>query len=119
MRNRHPVWFGLLLLLVVGAVGFGIGWGIELLISGSANWNGPVAGAFAILFSVPAFFFGVYGYRGITRGLVWQVLGTFLGALFVTGIRALLGAEKGQDAVSGSDRRRCRSAPLAGWGCRR
>jgi cytochrome c oxidase subunit I len=93
MRKTNPVGKGLLLLVVAGAVGFGIGGVIELLISGSANWNGPVAGAFTILFAVTAFFFGVYGYRGITRGLVWQVVGTFLGALFVTGIRALLGAE--------------------------
>jgi cytochrome c oxidase subunit 1 len=93
MTRAHPFRNALLLLVVAGAVGFAIGFGIELVIQGSANWNGPVAGAFAILFSVTAYFFGVYGYRGITRGLVWQVLGTLLGALFVTGIRALLGAE--------------------------
>ena len=93
MRNISPVWRGLLLLVVAGAVGLGVGLGLELLISGSLIWNGPVAGAFTILFSVTAFFFGVYGYRGITRGLVWQVVGTLLGALFVTGIRALMGAE--------------------------
>jgi cytochrome c oxidase subunit 1 len=86
----------LLLLVVVGAVGFGIGLGLELLISGSTDANGvvgPAAGAFAVLFGFTAFFFGVYGYRGITRGLVWQIIGTMLGALFVTGIRALGGAE--------------------------
>ena len=93
MRKTHPVWFGLLLLVVAAAVGFGIGLALELLITGSLVWNGPVSGAFAILFGFTAFFFGVYGYRGITRGLVWQVLGTLLGALFVTGIRALLGVE--------------------------
>jgi cytochrome c oxidase subunit 1 len=70
-----------------------MGAGIELLITGSMVWNGPVAGALGILLAVTAFFFGVYGYRGITRGLVWQVVGTLVGALFVTGIRALLGAE--------------------------
>ena len=70
-----------------------LGAGLELLITGSMVWNGPIAGAFGILFAVTAFFFGVYGYRGITRGLVWQVLGTLAGALLVTGIRALMGAE--------------------------
>src|SRR5688572_8475125 len=93
MRNISPVWRGLLLLVVAGAIGLGVGLALEMLISGSLIWNGPVAGAFTILFSVTAFFFGVYGYRGITRGLVWQVVGTLLGALFVTAIRALMGAE--------------------------
>ncbi|MDQ2691044.1 MAG: cbb3-type cytochrome c oxidase subunit I [Chloroflexota bacterium] len=83
----------MLLLVVAGAIGLGVGLALELLISGSLIWNGPVGGAFTILFAVTAFFFGVYGYRGITRGLVWQVVGTLLGALFVTAIRALLGAE--------------------------
>ena len=93
MRTISPVWRGLLLLVLAGVVGLGVGLGLEMLISGSLIWNGPLAGAFTILFSVTAFFFGVYGYRGITRGLVWQVVGTLLGALVVTGIRALLGAE--------------------------
>ena len=93
MRKIHPAWKGLLLLVIAGAIGFGIGLGLEVLISDGANWNGPVAGAFTILFAVTAFFFGVYGYRGITRGLAWQVVGTLLGALAVTGIRALMGAE--------------------------
>jgi hypothetical protein len=85
-----------LLLVIAGAVGFGLGLGLELLISGSTSANGvvgPAAGAFAVLFGFTGFFWGVYGYRGITRGLVWQVVGMLLGALFVTGIRALLGAE--------------------------
>jgi cytochrome c oxidase subunit 1 len=93
MRNTNPVWKGLALLVVAGAVGYGIGLGIDLLVSGSLNFNGSVAAAFAILFAVTAFFFGVYGYRGITRGLVWQVLGTVLGGFFVSGIRALMGSD--------------------------
>src|SRR5829696_2761017 len=96
MRKINPVGKGLLLLVVAGAVGFGIGLGLELLIAGSTDANGvvgPTAGAFALLFGFTAFFFGVYGYRGITRGLVYQVIGTLLGALFVTGLRALMGAE--------------------------
>jgi len=31
------------------------------------------------------------GYRGITRGLVFQILGTLIGGFIVTGIRALMG----------------------------
>src|SRR5687767_10597963 len=91
MRKTNPVGSGLLLLLLGGAVGYGIGLGIDLLVSGTLNFSGSVASAFALLLGFTAFFFGLYGYRGITRGLVWQVVGTLIGAFFVTGIRALLG----------------------------
>ena len=93
MRNINPVWKGLLLLVIAGAVGYGIGLGLDLLISGAINYNGSVAAAFALLFAVTAFFFGIYGYRGITRGLVFQVVGTLLGGLLITGIRALMGSD--------------------------
>ena len=91
MRNKHPVYFGLLLLLVGGVIGYGIGLGVDMLVSGTLNYNGSVASAFALLLAVSAFFFGLFGYRGITRGLVWQVIGTLIGGFFVTGIRALMG----------------------------
>jgi cytochrome c oxidase subunit 1 len=93
MRKTNPVWSGLLLLVVGGVIGYGIGLGLDLLVSGSLNFNGSVASAFALLLAVTSFFFGVYGYRGITRGLVFQVVGTLLGALFITGIRALIGSK--------------------------
>jgi cytochrome c oxidase subunit 1 len=93
MRNTNPVGKGLLLLVIAGAVGYGIGLGLDLLITGAVNYAGSVAAAFALLFAVTAFFFGVYGYRGITRGLVFQVVGTLLGALLISGIRALMGSD--------------------------
>jgi hypothetical protein len=93
MRKTHPVWTGLLLLVVGGAVGYGLGLGIDRLVTGAVNFSGSVASAFALLLAVTSFFFGLYGYRGITRGLVFQVLGTLIGGFFVTGIRALTGAE--------------------------
>ena len=93
MRRINPVWKGLLLMAIAGAIGYGIGLVLDLLISGAINTSGPVGSAFAILFAVTAFFLGVYGYRGITRGLVWQVAGTLLGALLITGIRALMGSD--------------------------
>ena len=93
MKKTNPVGKGLLLLVVAGAIGYAIGLGLDLAISGTVNYNGSVAAAFALLFSVTAFFFGIYGYRGITRGLVWQVMGTLLGALFISGLRALMGSE--------------------------
>jgi hypothetical protein len=73
-------------------VGYGIGFGLDALISGGTpKLAGAVPSAFTLLFAFTAFFLGLYGYRGITRGLVWQVVGTLLGGLFVTGIRALMG----------------------------
>ena len=93
MRKTNPVRSGLLLLVVGGVIGYGIGLGLDLIMSGSLNFNGSVAAAFALLLAVTSFFFGIYGYRGITRGLVFQVVGTLLGALFITGIRALLGSK--------------------------
>ena len=93
MRKSNPVGKGLLLLVIAGAVGYGIGLGLDLLITGTVNYAGSVSAAFALLFAVTAFFFGLYGYRGITRGLVFQVVGTFLGALLISGIRALMGSD--------------------------
>jgi len=92
MRKTNFVGRGLLLLIIGGAIGYGIGLGLDLLITRSLNFSGSVASAFAVLLAVTAFFFGLYGYRGITRGLTWQVVGMVLGALFITGIRALMGS---------------------------
>ena len=30
MRNKHPVWSGILLLIIGGVIGYGIGLGIEV-----------------------------------------------------------------------------------------
>ena len=43
------------------------------------------------LLAVLAFLYALVGYYGIVKGLLWQVVGTLVGALFVTGLRALLG----------------------------
>ena len=96
MFKSKTVGSGLLLLLIAGAVGYGIGLGLDVLINDSVKYAGSVPSAFALLFAVTAFFFGLYGYRHITRGLVWQVVGTLLGALLVTGIRALMGLREAQ-----------------------
>jgi len=90
MNKSYPVRSGLALLVVAGAVGYGVGLGIDFLVTGSLNYSGSVASAFTLLFAVMAFFFGLYGYRGITRGLVWQVAGTLIGGLLITGIRVLM-----------------------------
>jgi cytochrome c oxidase subunit 1 len=91
MKNMKPVWRGLFLLLIGGVVGFAIGLGLDALVSGRLDFSAPLAGLFTLLGSVTAFFFGLFGYRGITRGLVWQIIGTLVGGLFVTAIRALMG----------------------------
>jgi cytochrome c oxidase subunit I len=93
MRKTNPLGSGLLFFVIGGAIGYGIGLGLDLLVSSSLNFNGSVAAAFALLLAVTSFFFGVYGYRGITRGLVFQVVGTLLGALFITGLRVLMGSK--------------------------
>ena len=91
MKNMQPVWRGLLLMAAGGLVGYAFGLGLDVMVTGSLRFSGSVPGLFALLLSVTSFFFGVYGYRGITRGLVWQVVGTLLGGLFIAGIRFLMG----------------------------
>ena len=89
--KKNPLRSAFLLLFAAGAVGYAIGLGTDALVSGNLNFSGSVASAFALLFGFTAFFFGLYGYRGITRGLVWQVVGTLIGAFLITGIRAWMG----------------------------
>src|SRR5512146_1102953 len=93
MRSMKPVWRGLLLLVIGAAAGYAVGVVIDSLVQGQVNWTAPVGGLFALLAGAVLFFMGVWGYRGITRGLVWQVVGTFAGALLVTGLRLLMGLQ--------------------------
>ena len=88
--KKNTVGSGLLYLLIAGAVGYGVGLGLDFLITKALRFSGSIPAAFALLFGFTAFFWGLYGYRGITRGLVWQVAGIMVGGLFVTGIRALM-----------------------------
>jgi len=93
MKRKLSVGNGFLFLLIAGIVGYGVGLGLDFLVTGmrKLHFSAPVPAAFTILFAFTAFFFGVYGYRGITRGLVFQIVGTLIGGFFVTGIRALMG----------------------------
>jgi cytochrome c oxidase subunit 1 len=91
MKNMKPFTRGLLLMLVGHVVGYGVGLGLDTLVSGRINFTASVAGFFSLMVGVALFFYGLVGYRTITRGIVWQILGTMGGALFVTGIRALMG----------------------------
>jgi cytochrome c oxidase subunit 1 len=91
MKSMKPITRGLLLLVICGLAGYLIGLGLDALVGGRFDFTSPLSGLFALLGSATGFFSGLVGYRGITRGLVFQLIGTMVGALFITGIRALLG----------------------------
>ena len=59
MFKSKTVGSGLLLLVLAGAVGYGIGLGLDALVNGSVKYAGSVPFAFALLFAVTAFFFGL------------------------------------------------------------
>ncbi len=90
MRNIKPVWRGLLLFVGFGVIGYGIGLVLGLLVNHTLQFTGSVPSVFTLLFAFTAFFLGVYGYRGITRGLTWQVIGTLVGGFFIVLMRWLL-----------------------------
>ncbi len=46
-----------------------------------------------VLLALLGFFYGLIGYYGLVKGLVWQVLGTIAGGLLVSAIRFLMGLE--------------------------
>ena len=91
MKNMKPIWRALSLLVIGGLVGYGIGFGLDALVAGQLNFTAPLAGLFTLYGAVTSFFFGLMGYHGITRGLVWQIVGTLVGGFFITAIRALMG----------------------------
>ena len=91
MKDMKPVTRAHLYLLVGMVIGYLGGLGLDALIGGRVNFTASIAGFFSLLVGVALFFHGLVGYRTITRGIVWQIVGTLGGALFVTGIRALVG----------------------------
>jgi len=93
MRNVKPVWRGLLLLVVGALIGYGIGLGLDFAVQRVISFQSPVAGLFSLLIGATLFFFGLIGYRGVTRGLTFQVLGTLIGAGLITAIRAIMGLD--------------------------
>jgi len=94
MKNANPVWRGLLMMLIGGLVGYALGLGLAVLNTGVLDYSASVPAVFALLLGATGFFFGLVRYGPATRGLVWQVIGTLAGALFVTLIRILLGLKE-------------------------
>jgi cytochrome c oxidase subunit I len=77
---------------VIGAIaGYLLGIGLEWLMTGTFNVITPVTFLFVSLFGLIAFSYGTGWYSALTSGLVWQIVGTFVGAGLVTGIRAVMG----------------------------
>ena len=91
MKSMKPFLRGLLLLVIGGLVGYLLGLGLDAAVAGKLDFVSPLSGLFALLGSATGFFFGLVGYRGITRGLVFQIVGTLVGGLLITGIRAVMG----------------------------
>lgn len=91
MKSMKPIQRGLLLLLIGGIIGYVLGLGLDALVGRRIDLVAPLSGMFSLLGAATAFFFGLVGYRSITRGLVFQVIGTLVGGLLITGIRALMG----------------------------
>lgn len=92
MQNKsNPVWRGLMLLLAAGAAGYIIGLLIDFAVVKAWRFSGAVPSWFALVAAFAAFFFGIGGYRGVTRGLVWQAGGMLAGGFIVAGIRAAMG----------------------------
>jgi len=65
--------------------------GLYFLGSGTFMFTYPVAWFVGLIIAAVGFFYGMVGYWGITRGLVFQFFGTLAGALFATLIRLLMG----------------------------
>src|SRR3989304_5627425 len=91
MRTIKPVWRGAILLVVGCVIGYFVGLLLDLIINGQINASGSVPAVFSLLIGATAFFYGLTGLGAATKGLASQVLGTITGALFVTGIRLLMG----------------------------
>ncbi len=77
-----------LLSFVIGAlIGYGIGTGLEWLMTGTFNIVTPVAFLFTSLFALLGLSYIGGWPSALAGGLIWQIVGTLLGAGLITGIR--------------------------------
>jgi cytochrome c oxidase subunit 1 len=88
-----PLTKGLVGLELGAFVGFALGLFIDFIVQGSLNWVAPIASLFALLFGFTAFFLGVAGFNAVSKGLIWQIIGTLLGAIFISVIQVLMGLD--------------------------
>jgi cytochrome c oxidase subunit 1 len=93
--NRSPGSFSrAVLFLFVGLLaGLGLGILLHTLTSGvfNATYFADIPSwMLGFLLGTLGFFYGLLGYFGVVRGLIFQVLGTLLGAGLVSAVRALL-----------------------------
>ena len=86
-----PLTKGLVWLELGTLIGFALGLVIDLIVQGSLNWAAPVASLFALLFGFTGFFLGVSGFNAVAKGLIWQISGTLVGAIFISVIRVAMG----------------------------
>ena len=86
-----PITKGLVGLILGAFIGFALGLVIDLIVQGTLNWVAPIASLFALLFGFTAFFLGVAGFNAVSKGLIWQIIGTLIGAVFISVIRVLMG----------------------------
>ena len=73
------------------AAGYLLGVLLEFLVTKELNWLAPVAPALSFFFSFTALMYGIGGNSTLLRGLVWQIIGTFVGGGIVTLIRVAMG----------------------------
>jgi cytochrome c oxidase subunit 1 len=88
-----PLTKGFLGLTLGGLAGYALGLVIDLLVQGSLDWAAPAASLFSLLIGFTAFFLGVSGLNAVSKGLIWQIIGTLTGAIFISIIRMALGLE--------------------------
>jgi cytochrome c oxidase subunit 1 len=88
-----PLTKGFLGLTLGGLLGYALGLVIDLLVRGTIDWAAPAASLFSLLIGFTAFFLGVSGLNAVSKGLIWQIIGTLTGAIFVSLIRVAMGLE--------------------------
>lgn len=88
-----PLTKGFLGLTLGGLLGYALGLVIDLLVQGTLEWVAPTASLFSLLIGFTAFFLGVAGLNAVSKGLIWQIIGTLTGAIFVSVIRVAMGLE--------------------------
>jgi hypothetical protein len=88
-----PITKGFVWLDLGALAGFALGLIIDMLVQGALDWVAPTASLFALLIGFTSFFLGVAGFNAVSKGLIWQIIGTLTGAIFVSLIRVAMGLE--------------------------